>query len=81
MFNYNYGTNTLINNEAKIYKGGSWADRAYYMNPGARRFMQATQASSTVGFRCVMDRLGSPNGDNSEKAGNYFGGKGRPPRR
>lgn len=81
MFSYNYGTNTLINNEAKVIKGGSWADRAYYMSPGTRRFMQANQASPTVGFRCVMDRLGSPNGDNTEKAGNFFGKKGRPARR
>ena len=81
MYQYAYGSNTLINNDAKIYKGGSWADRSYYMNPGTRRFMQAKQASATVGFRLVMDRLGSPNGDNSERAGNYFGGKGRSPRR
>jgi sulfatase modifying factor 1 len=43
------------------------------MSPGTRRFMDANQSSSTVGFRCVMDRLGSPNGDNKETAGNHFG--------
>jgi hypothetical protein len=42
------------------------------MSPGTRRFMQADQSSSTVGFRCVMDRLGSPNGNNNEMPGNYF---------
>jgi len=72
-FTYNYGVTSLINNESKVIKGASWADRAYYMSPGTRRFMQANQASSTVGFRCVMDRLGSPNGDNRETAGNHFG--------
>ena len=46
----------------KCIKGGSWDDRAYWMSPGTRRFMQANQSSATVGFRCVMDRLGSPNG-------------------
>ncbi len=81
MFTYEYGKNTLINNEAKVYKGASWADRAYWMSPGTRRFMHAYKASSTVGFRLVMDRLGSPNGDNSEKPGNYFGKSGRAPRR
>jgi len=75
-FTYNYGNNTLIKNESKVYKGGSWNDRAYWMSPGTRRFMQAYQSSSTVGFRCVMDRLGSPNGSNDEKPGNYFGKKG-----
>lgn len=75
-FTYNYGTNTLISNDAKIYKGASWNDRAYWMSPGTRRFMQAKQSSATVGFRCAMDRLGSPNGQNDEKPGNYFGKKG-----
>jgi hypothetical protein len=65
----------LISNDAKVYKGGSWADRAYWMSPGTRRFMQANQASSTVGFRCVMDRLGSPDGRNNSNAGNSFGSR------
>ncbi len=73
---YNYGNNTLVNNDAKIYKGASWNDRAYWMSPGTRRYMQAKQSSSSVGFRCVMDRLGSPNGRNDEKPGHYFGKKG-----
>jgi gliding motility-associated lipoprotein GldJ len=76
-FTYNYGNTTLISNDAKVYKGASWNDRAYWMSPGTRRFMQASQASSTVGFRCAMDRLGSPNGNNREAAGNYMGTKGR----
>ncbi len=69
---YQFGSTSLISNEAKVIKGGSWNDRAYWMAPGTRRFMQAGDAASTVGFRCVMDRLGSPNGVNTEKAGNYF---------
>jgi len=74
-FAYDYGRSTLISDDARVIKGASWADRAYYMSPGTRRFMQGNQASSTVGFRCVMDRLGSPNGKNNDKAGNYFGRK------
>ncbi len=73
---YDYGRTTLISNDAKVIKGGSWADRAYWMSPGTRRFMQANQSSATVGFRCVMDRLGSPNGNNGEQPGNYFGQRG-----
>lgn len=70
---YSYDPSTsLITNEAKVVKGGSWADRVYWMNPGARRFMQQGQSASTVGFRCVMDRIGSPDGRNSEQAGNNF---------
>lgn len=76
-FVYDYGKTTLINNDSKVYKGASWNDRAYWMSPGTRRFMQATQTSSYVGFRCVMDRLGSPNGQNDEKAGNFFDKKSK----
>ncbi len=72
LFYYDYGKTTLVNNESKVIKGGSWADRAYWLSPGTRRFQNANQGSSTVGFRCVMDRLGSPNGDNSQRAGNAF---------
>ncbi len=76
LYTYNYGNTTLLKNDTKVYKGGSWNDRAYWMSPGTRRYMQAYQSSATVGFRCVMDRLGSPNGRNDEKPGNYFGKKG-----
>jgi len=69
---YSYGVNTLINDSTKVYKGGSWADRAYWLSPGTRRYMQGNLSSNTVGFRCVMDRLGSPDGDN-EPGGNNFG--------
>ena len=69
---YSYGVNTLINDSTKVYKGGSWADRAYWLSPGTRRYMQGNLSSNTVGFRCVMDRLGSPDGDN-EPGGNSFG--------
>lgn len=73
MYVYDYGKTTLINDDAKVYKGGSWADRAYYMSPGTRRYMQGYKSSATVGFRCVMDRLGSPDGNNGDRAGNSFG--------
>jgi sulfatase modifying factor 1 len=69
---YNYGNTTLVNDDAKVIKGASWNDRAYYMSPGTRRFMQSNQSSAMVGFRCVMDRLGSPDG-NEQRGGNYFG--------
>jgi len=71
-FTYAYGTNTLINDSTKVYKGGSWADRAYWLSPGTRRYMQGNLSSSTIGFRCVVDHLGSPDGDN-QPGGNSFG--------
>lgn len=59
---YDYGTSTLISNRARVYKGGSWRDRAYYLSPGTRRFMDERKATATIGFRCAMDRVGSPQG-------------------
>ena len=57
---YDYGKSTLVNNESRVYKGGSWNDRAYWLVPGTRRFLDERKSSSTVGFRCAMTRLGSP---------------------
>ena len=57
---YDYAKSTLISNDAHVYKGGSWSDRAYWLSPGTRRFQQANHTSSSIGFRCCMDRLGSP---------------------
>lgn len=59
---YDYGTTTLINNRARVYKGGSWRDRAYYLSPGTRRFLDERKSTATIGFRCAMDRVGSPKG-------------------
>jgi hypothetical protein len=52
-------------------KGGSWEDRAYWLAPGARRFLDQEQSSRGLGFRCAMDRVGSPGG-NMVKGGNSF---------
>jgi sulfatase modifying factor 1 len=44
----------------KVYRGGSWADIAYFLTPGSRRFYNADSSSAMIGFRCAMIRLGSP---------------------
>ena len=59
---YEWGQTTLINNRSRVYKGGSWRDRAYWTVPGTRRHLDERQAKSTLGFRCAMDRVGSPTG-------------------
>lgn len=53
---------TLISDKSRVYKGGSWRDRAYWMNPGTRRYLDEDMCASTIGFRCAMDRVGSPMG-------------------
>ncbi len=61
--NYNYGVTSLISDKARVYKGGSWNDRAYWLSPGARRYLNEDQASSEIGFRCAMDKMGSFGGN------------------
>jgi len=51
--------NTLISNETRVYKGGSWKDRAYWMDPAQRRYLPQYMATNFIGFRCATDRLGS----------------------
>lgn len=55
---------TLISDKSHVYKGGSWRDRAYWLNVGSRRFLDEEQSTAMLGFRCAMDRLGSPKGHN-----------------
>ena len=56
---YDYGKTTLISDKSRVYKGGSWADGPYYLSPSVRRFMNEDEGSSTVGFRCAMNKIGS----------------------
>ena len=68
---YNYGVTSLISDEARVIKGGSWADRAYWLSPGARRYKQEDKSDRTIGFRCAMTRTGGPTG-NSDSGGHNF---------
>lgn len=67
---YLYGETSLISDKARVYKGGSWADRAFWLSPGARRFLNEDMASSMLGFRCAMVRMGTRDG--SKEGGNNF---------
>ncbi len=51
--------NSLISNRVRVYKGGSWADVAYWMSPGTRRYLEEDSSTSTIGFRCAMIRAGT----------------------
>jgi formylglycine-generating enzyme len=64
---YEYGVTTLINDKARVYKGGSWNDRAYWMSPGTRRWLDENLSTSTIGFRCAMIRVGSPIGNSKKR--------------
>jgi gliding motility-associated lipoprotein GldK len=47
------------NEPRKIIKGGSWKDVAYFLETGTRTYEFRSERRSYIGFRCVMDRLGS----------------------
>lgn len=57
---------TLIDDEARVYKGGSWKDRAYWLNPGTRRYMNQKRSSNDIGFRCAMSHVGNATGEKSK---------------
>jgi gliding motility-associated lipoprotein GldJ len=59
---YSYGGTSMIDDKVRVFKGGSWKDRVYWMNPGTRRFLDEKQSTPWLGFRCAMDRVGSPVG-------------------
>ena len=50
---------TLITDEVRVYKGGSWKDRAYWLDPAQRRYLPQYIATESIGFRCAMSRVGS----------------------
>ncbi|AOW22032.1 gliding motility lipoprotein GldJ [Urechidicola croceus] len=49
---------TLISNESRVYKGGSWKDREFWLDPAQRRHLPEYMATSFIGFRCATDKLG-----------------------
>ncbi len=61
---YDSGKYTLISDKSRVIKGGSWADRLYWLSPGTRRYKDEDKADRSLGFRCAMTRVGSPAGNN-----------------
>src|SRR5690606_37422286 len=53
---------TLVSDKSRVYKGGSWKDRAYWLASSTRRFLDEDKATDAIGFRCAMDRVGYPTG-------------------
>ena len=50
---------SLVNDEVRVYKGGSWKDREYWLDPAQRRYYPQDMATDYIGFRCAMSRAGS----------------------
>ncbi len=49
---------TLIDDNVRVYKGGSWRDRAYWLDPASRRYFPQDMATDYIGFRCAASKLG-----------------------
>lgn len=54
----NDNMSTLVNDHVRVYKGGSWKDRAYWLSPGTRRFLDEASSTNDLGFRCAMEAVG-----------------------
>ena len=50
---------SLVNDEVRVYKGGSWKDREYWLDPAQRSFYPEAMATDYIGFRCAMSRVGA----------------------
>ncbi len=57
---------SLVNDEARVFKGGSWRDREYWLDPAQRRYFPQNMATSYIGFRCAMSRVGSKSKSNNK---------------
>jgi gliding motility-associated lipoprotein GldJ len=49
---------TLISDNTRVYKGGSWSDREYWLDPAQRRYLPEYMSTNFIGFRCVTDLVG-----------------------
>ncbi len=49
---------SLIDDYVRVYKGGSWRDRAYWLDPAQRRYLPQDMAKDDLGFRCAMSKVG-----------------------
>ena len=50
---------SLIDDKVRVFKGGSWRDRAYWLDPAQRRYYPQELSTDYIGFRCAMSRVGS----------------------
>lgn len=57
---------SLINDKVRVYKGGSWKDREYWLDPAQRRYFPQDMATDYIGFRCAMSRVGSKSKDKNK---------------
>jgi len=53
---------SMVSDRSRVYKGGGWNDRMYWLSPGTRRFLDERKSKENLGFRCAMIKVGSEAG-------------------
>ncbi len=53
---------TLIGDNTRVYKGGSWRDREFWLDPAQRRYLPQYMSTDFIGFRCALDKVGNVSG-------------------
>ena len=53
-----YSYSLMVDN-VRVVKGGSWKDIPFWAQPGNRRFLAEDESADFIGFRCAMSRLGA----------------------
>ena len=59
-----------ISNTARVYKGGGWNDRAIWLNPAQRRWLDERACRNDIGFRCVMSTVGGRDHEREQERDN-----------
>ncbi len=54
---------SMVTDHSRVYKGGSWRDRTYWLGAGTRRFLDEEHSRDDLGFRCAMIRVGDSRGN------------------
>ena len=57
----NKGMTTMISDKSRVYKGGGFKDRPFWLRPATRRYLDQDRAAIDIGFRCAMSSLGGEN--------------------
>ncbi len=61
VYDNNPTRSTLISNKTRVYKGGSWKDREYWLDPSQRRYLLEYMSTNDIGFRAASDMLVNQN--------------------
>lgn len=52
---------SLVSDQTRVVKGGSWRDRSFWLDPAQRRYLPEFMSADFIGFRCAMSYLGESN--------------------